>query len=143
MAGLRIKGQDTQVALVLNSVVQATLTDIKSLEFTFKTELLEEAYLGSQSDDYDEIFKGLHGMIDMHLETQDVFTFVQAIVARAQRQSPGTVINVKTTMNFPNGQKPRVMLPNVFIGPQPFSTGSRSDYTSYKLEFACSGVKIL
>jgi hypothetical protein len=143
VAGLRLKGADVSLSLILNSVVQATLSDILDSEFTFKTELLQEGYLGSQSDDYDEIFKGCHGMVSLNLETQDVFTFVQAVIARAQRQSPGTVINVKTTLNFPNGQKPRVMFPNVFVGPQPFNTGGRSNYTSYKFEFACSTFKIL
>ncbi len=55
----RIKGQEIEVRLIVDGVLQSTLTDIRSFEVTPKLEKLEEQYLGETTMRYDEIFNGL------------------------------------------------------------------------------------
>jgi hypothetical protein len=57
------------------------------------------------------------------------------IIDRAARREPGVRINVKATMQFPSGQRVRIMIQNVFFGEIPIGFGSRSDYGTISLDF--------
>jgi len=143
VADQRIKGQEVEVLMVVNGAAQDTITDVRSFEITLKTELLEEGYLGETTNRYDEIFKGISGKLDLHFENQDIFTFFQSVTDRARRREPGTKINIKATLNFPNGQRPRVAINDCFFGPFPISFGSRQDYGSTSIEFAASDFRVI
>ena len=136
MADQRIKGQEVEVILVVDGKAQDTITDVRSFEIGLKTELKEEGYLGEKTNRYDEIFNGVRGRMELNFENQDVFSLFTAVLDRAKRRTPGTQINVKATLNFPNGDRPRVLIPNVFFGEIPMNFGSRGDYGTVGLEFA-------
>jgi hypothetical protein len=74
----------------------------------------------------------------LHIENEDVLNFMRSIVDRARRREPGTQVNIKATLNFPNGDRPRIQMNNVFFGEIPFAFGSRSDYGEVSLEFEAS-----
>jgi len=135
MADARIKGQEVEVLIVLNGQVQNTITDVRSFEVGFQMEILKEGYLGETTDRRDDIFRGTRGKIDLHYENKDVFGLIMAIVDRARRQSPGTKVNIKATLRFPNGDRPRVIIKDVYFGEIPLAFGSRSDYGTLGLEF--------
>lgn len=139
----RIKGQEISLNVVLDGAIQDSITDIRNFEVTPKIDILDEQYLGQTTDQFDEIFKGVHGKFDIHFESQDVFLFIQAVVNRARRRTPGTVVNIKATLNFPNGDRPRVALQNVFFADFPITFGSRSDYGQISMEFSASEVQFL
>jgi hypothetical protein len=138
MPAQRIKGQEVQVLFVRASVLEDTLTDTKDFEFEPKFELKEQGYLGEKTNRYDEIFNGAKFTGTLHLHTQAFFTFQQAIVQRATRQTPDVVFNISSVMNFPNGDTPTVMLPDVKWGEQPVKVGSRGDYLEVRVTGACS-----
>jgi hypothetical protein len=139
----RVKGQETVVTIVANGAPQTTIADVRSTEVAFKLELLQEGYLGETTDRYDDIFKGMRGKIDLHFENQDVFTLFSLIVNRARRREPGNLINIQTTLNMPNGQRPRINIPNVFFGEIPIGFASRSDYGTIGLEFGADSADVL
>jgi hypothetical protein len=139
----RIKGQEVETILVLNGTPQSTITDIKSFEFTFDLDIMSEGYLGETTDRKDAVFKGISGNMELHFENADVFKLFTAIVDKARRRTPGTKINIKATLNFPNGNRPKVMIPDVEFGAIPVSFGSRTDYGSIKLDFQAAEAQVL
>jgi hypothetical protein len=143
VADQRIKGQEVEVLMVLNGSVQNTITDVRSFEIAIQTELLREGYLGEKTDRRDEKFNGVRGRMELHYENKDIFDLIQSIVDRATRQSPGTKINVKATLNFPNGDRPRVLISDVYFGEVPLSFGGRGEYGTVALEFEASGYKTI
>lgn len=143
MALQRIKGQEVEVLLVVDGEVQSSLQDVQSFELMLQFETLEEGYLGEKNNRYDEVYKGVTGAIEMHNSSPDLFTFFEAIKNRAQRQSPGTVVNVKATMNYPSGDRKRAILQDVFFDPMGLSFGGRTEYGTTKLDFKGSEYRTL
>jgi hypothetical protein len=137
----RIKGQEVELMVIVDGAPQNSTTNVRSFEVTAKTEIKEEGYLGETTNRFDEIFNGVHGQIEFHVENSDFLNVTLAIIDRARRRTPGIKINIKATLNFPNGDRPRVLMQDCFFGEQPIGFGSRSDYGTYKLEFACSDIK--
>lgn len=134
--GLRLRGQDVTITIVANGVVQNELTDISSFNCTINLELLESAFLGETTSRYDEAYKGSHFDFEMQHHSQDNITFNQAIINRARRITPNTVINVTATMVFPNGDTPTWTWPNSFFGEIPVGTASQKDYMKSKYQGA-------
>lgn len=139
----RIKGQEVEVIMVVNGLPKDTITTIRSFEFAFQTEVLKEGYLGETTDRRDSIFRGVRGRMELHIENSDIFTLLTDIVDKARRRTPGTRINVKASLNFPNGQRSRLLIPDVEFGEIPFNFGSRSDYGAVTLEFEASEASII
>jgi len=143
MASQRIKGQEVELQLVIDGTVQDTVTSFSSFEISAELEKLEESYLGEKTNRFDEIFNGISGSLDFHSENKSVFNIMQSIIDRAKRRTPGTQINLKATLNYPNGDRPRILLQDVYFGAIPLNFGSRSDYGSVSLDFSCSDIKVL
>lgn len=139
----RIKGQEVEVLMVVDGEPQDTITDVRSFEVEVQLELLREGYLGETTDRRDEIFRGVRGRMTLHVENQSFFDFMRSVVDRARRREPGTRINVKATLNFPNGDRPRVQMNDVFFGAQPLAFGSRSDYGELTLDFEGSDFEVI
>ncbi len=143
MAEPRLKGQEVEVILIVDGTVQDTITDVRSFEIAAKLEIKEEGYLGEKTNRYDEIFNGMRGRIEFHFENDDIFGLITSVVDRAKRRVPGVQINIKATFNFPNGDRPRVLVPNVSFGEIPINFGSRGDYGTMGLEFAAEDFQVL
>lgn len=139
----RIKGQEVAVILVVNGTPQDTITDVVNFEFTYQFELKKQGYLGETTDRRDEVFMGIAARMELHFENQDIFVLVQAVQDRAQRREPGTQINIKATLNFPNGDRPRVLVPNVFFGNLPIHFPGRTEYGTTTLEMEASSAKTI
>lgn len=139
----RIKGQEVELLFILNSKPQQNITDIKDLEIVANLEILSEGYLGQTTEQKDSIFTGISGKCTLHYATQDILKFAASLIDKARRRTPGTAVNVKATLNFPNGQRPRVMLPNCEFGEIPMNFGSRKDYGSIGLSFQASEVSFI
>jgi hypothetical protein len=135
VADQRAKGQDSQMIMVLNGAPQATITDIVSAEITWMFQMKQQGYNGETSDRYDEVFLGMSGKLELHLENQQIFNLIKAVQDRAQRRLPGNVINLKTTLNFPNGDRPRILIPALYFGNMPMSFPGRTEYIVLPLEF--------
>lgn len=138
-AGRRIKGQEVEIRIVdtVNGEVRS-ITNVKSFNFTFDIELLEEMYLGHKTNSYDDIFKGVEGDLEAHIESGDVFDFVQRAIERMQAPVATVQFHANCTFMMPDGQVRRGFFNNIFFGAMPFSIGSRSDYVTFKTTFKTS-----
>ncbi len=143
MADQRIKGQEVETLIVVDGVVQENITDIRSFEVAAKLEIKEEGYLGEKTNRYDEIFNGVRGRMELHFENADVFTLIQSVANRAKRRTPGVQINIKATLNFPNGDRSRIQINDVALGELPINFGSRGDYGTLAVEFQAEDFNVL
>jgi len=143
MASQRIKGQETEVLILVDGSIVETVTDVRSFEVAAKLELKEEGYLGEATNRYDEIFNGVRGRMELHIENDDIFDLWSSIIDRAKRRQPGTQINIKSTLNFPNGDRPRILISDAFFGESPLNFASRGDYGTVGLEFSASDLQVI
>lgn len=138
MPGQRIKGQETEVLFVVDNAVESGFTDVQSFEMEQQTETLQEGYLGEKTDRYDEIMKGVSFSVGMHSSDATVLKFMETIRDRATRRTPGTQINIKTTLNFPSGERARVILTDCFFDPMGLNFGGRDEYGATTVSGKCS-----
>lgn len=139
----RIKGQEVSLLFVANGTPLATVTGFKSCEFEFMLDRLQEGYLGETSDRFDDILKGLRISAELHVENQDVFLFLQQVIDRATRRNANVKINLQATLNFPNGDRPKLYANDLFFGAIPLTFGGRADYGTLKIDAACTTPRIV
>jgi len=125
---LRIKGQEVLLTVTLNGTIVSAIKNVTNFNVTVNLDQKTEDYLGETAPQYDEVFNGISVSFAMHMADPAIFDFMQSIVRRAQRREPGIVVNIKATLNFPNGQKRKVVCNDLFFGNFPVQFGSRTDY---------------
>jgi len=138
MTAQRIKGQEVSVVFVGPTGTEDTFGAVQSFEATTQMEILTEGYLGETSNRRDDIFNGLTGSVDIHLQTNEYAAFWRRVKDRAQRRSPAAgQFNATGVFNFPNGQKMRFQLIDIFFGEMPMNAGARGEYVSVSVPFEC------
>ena len=135
MSEQRIKGQETIIEVTKDNEVVDAITDVRSMEVAGVMEILSEGYLGETSDRRDEIFKGVRGRIEMHLEKSATLDFMMDIINRATRRDPSVKVNFKTTLQFPSGERRRILIRNIFFGEMPLGFGGRAEYGTFGIDF--------
>jgi hypothetical protein len=143
MPSYRVRGQEVSVQVVQNGKIVAELTDVKSFDVEFQLDVMTEGYLGEFTDRRDDMFKGVSGKIEFHIENNAPFDFINAIVQRSQSRVKGTQFNVQSTINLPNGQVKRLLVNDIFFSSIPVNVGSRSDYVTYSLPYEAAEGKFL
>lgn len=131
----RIKGQEVELILVEDNVPLSTIQDIRSFEMAAQLEILKEGYLGETTDRRDSVYRGYRGRMELHFESRDVIDFMRRLIDKARRRVPGSRINCKVTLVFPDGDRLRVVLKGLAFGEIPMAFGSRSDYGTISLDF--------
>lgn len=139
----RIKGQDTNVQVIVNGAVKIDVgSPIRNFDLTPKFSKLEEQYLGDPSKRYDEIFDGVDFKMDMNFEDAGVIDLIETIRNRAIGQTTAgytaAKINIRTTLNFANGTRTRIVLEDCFFENLPITFGGREQYGQFTLSGSCS-----
>lgn len=137
MPAQRIKGQEVQILVVQDSVLQDTITDIQNFNATIELEIKTQGYLGEKTNRRDEIYNGVKFDMTIHLHSQDYFIFQKSIVSRAKRDTPDTTFNISGVFSFPNGDEPVMLFPDAKFGEQPLGISSRGDYVNIKVNGEC------
>lgn len=137
MTAPRIKGQEFELILIQNNVPLPAVTDVRSFEMAAQLEILKEGYLGETTDRRDSVYRGYRGRMAVHFEDRGILDLMRAAVDKARRRTATGVIkiNLKVTLNFPEGQRVRVVLKDLNFGEIPLSVGSRTDYAEVSLDF--------
>ena len=143
MPSYRVRGQEVSVQVVQNGKIVAELTDVKSFDVEFEMDVMKEGYLGEFTDRRDDMFKGISGKIEFHIENNAPFDFINAIVQRSQSRVKGTQFNVQSTINLPNGQVKRLLVNDIFFSNVPVNVSGRSDYVTYSLPYEAAEGKFL
>lgn len=143
MADQRIKGQEVELVVIADGVPVEAVTTIKSFELEDQLETKSEGYLGETTNRADSVYNGIRGSFEVHSATKSIFTFIQTAVDKARRRVPGARINIKVTLNFPNGERARVVIPEAEFGAMPMSFPSRGDYGSWRMEFIAAEKRVI
>lgn len=143
MPNQRISGQDTQVSIVVDDQVIAEITAVKSFDVTWKFSIKSEEYVGETGPRKDDFFEGLSGRIELDMEGTDVLTLIDVIQARAQNRSISTRISVKTVLQFPDGDRAMINIPNTFYSDIPINFASRTDYGRVTLSYEAENGRIV
>lgn len=135
----RIKGQEVTVSMSGPDGVEEGLEVVQSFEAEFMLEILQESYLGETADRFDEIYKGVSGSMEIHMETGKWFDFTLKIQERAQRRNGvDGEFTATATFTFPDDTRRRLVFNNIFFGPMPITAGGRADYVTATLTWNCS-----
>lgn len=144
MTTQRIKGQETVLVFVSDAGTEEGLGDVVSAEFEFQLDILTTRLLGETSDRKDDIFRGVRGRCEVQLENSQALAFVQRVKDRAQRRTAASGrFQMMTSLEFPNGERPRVLFPDIFWGSLPFNIGGGDEYVTLTLEFEGSDGRFL
>lgn len=138
MPSQRLLGQNVSIIIIQDSAPIQEISCIRSFSFTYEQELKDEGYLGETTNRKDSVFKGMKMDMELHTNNNKVFNLIKSAVDKARRRTPGTRINIKCTLTWPNGDVARVTFPDVEFGAFPINANSRTDYVTVKLEAACS-----
>jgi hypothetical protein len=118
------------------------LEDVLSFEAELQLEILSEGYLGETGERKDDIYKGVSGTCELHLEAQDYFRFTQRVQDRAERRTAAAgVFNATASFQFPNGQRPRLTFENIFFGGLPIRVPEQSGYVAVTLSWECQRMR--
>jgi len=143
MPSYRVRGQEVSVQVVQDGKIVAELNDVKSFDVEFQMDVMTEGYLGEFTDRRDDMFKGISGKIEFHIENNAPFDFINAVVQRSQSRVKGTQFNVQSTVNLPNGQVKRLLVNDIFFSSIPVNVSGRSDYVTYSLPYEAAEGKFL
>jgi len=143
MPSYRVRGQEVSVQVVQDGKIVAELNDVKSFDVEFQMDIMTEGYLGEFTDRRDDMFKGISGKIEFHIENNAPFDFINAVVQRSQSRVKGTQFNVQSTVNLPNGQVKRLLVNDIFFSSIPVNVSGRSDYVTYSLPYEAAEGKFL
>jgi len=143
MPSYRVRGQEVSVQVVQDGKIVAELNDVKSFDVEFQLDVMTEGYLGEFTDRRDDMFKGVSGKIEFHIENNAPFDFINAVVQRSQSRVKGTQFNVQSTVNLPNGQVKRLLVNDIFFSSIPVNVSGRSDYVTYSLPYEAAEGKFL
>lgn len=143
MSNPRIAGQDTEVTVLVGGEPVANITAIRNFDVTWKFSTKSEEYIGETTPRKDDFFEGLSGRIEFDMEGMESLELVEAIKMRAQNRQIATRIAVKTTLQFPDGDRAIVNIPNVFFSDIPMNFGSRTDYGRMTLSWEAENGKVV
>ena len=143
MASNRIKGQEVSIEIVADNQIVSSMTAVRSCEFKYNREILSEGYIGEKTERKDSIFKGVSGSMEVHLDDPNAFNFFIQMNDKSKRRLPGVTVNVKMTLNFPDGRRVRIIVPDVEFGELPVNFGSRSDNSTTSLDFEASDARAI
>lgn len=130
--------------MLIDGQPRENLVFAKQFSATFDTAIKEEEYLNETTKRFDTIFNGVKGKTQHHFDRPEPFNVIRAIINKARRREPGTQFNLRATLNFAQlGQRARIVFRDCEFGALPIEFGSRSDYGSFSLDFACSEAQIL
>jgi hypothetical protein len=142
MTSQRLKGQEVTILLVRDGQLEAELFDIMNFNAEMMLEQIAQGYLGEKTERHDEIYKGMKGDFEMHTHSQEWLPFATAIIDRAKRNTPDIVFNITAVLNYPNGQTPSILFPDVKFGALPMNIGSRGEYKKIKIDFVCDDFEV-
>lgn len=140
--GTRLKGQEVKVGFTNPDGDQEGLDNVLSLEAELDIEILTEKYLGQTANQFDDIYNGVQGQVEIHMATTDYLAFTQRIQDRAERRTPAAgVFNATASFAFPNGERARLTFEDIFFGALPVRANSRSDFVTATIQWKCSRLR--
>jgi hypothetical protein len=136
---LRLRGSDAQIRLVLNNVLQRTITAVRDITWTTKRDILRQGFLGESADRHDDIFRGNAVEFTVEPESKEIFVFERALINRSSRRTAQANVRVDLSVvwQFPNGDRPRITLLDLKFGDTAFSIPGRDQFATGRFQAEC------
>lgn len=133
-----------QLRVTSGGLLVRTFTAIENFTWTVFSEIIQKSYAGETTDRYDTIFKGTGFDFNVDAESADAFILMQTIAdaGATRRSQAGVQLNIAFVANFPNGQRPRVIIPDLKIADPSLGFQNREAYLGQKLNGKASIFKI-
>jgi hypothetical protein len=140
----RLKGQETAFAVVGPDGEEQGLGDVVSAEFVFRFDILTQGLLGETSDRKDDIFKGTRGRMQVQIEAQEAFRFIERAKDRSQRRRPASdQFNITSTLALADGSRVRAAFDNIFFSDMPVQVGGRDEFVTLDIEWEAEDGRFL
>ena len=125
--------------------LEAAITAIRNFNLQLELKVLEEGYLGEVTNRHDDIFEGVSGSFETVPEGKDIFVLDQFLIERAQRKRDinASQVNATAKFNFPNGDAPVLLVPDMKFDPTSINTSGRDQYVAAPYSFKADTVKII
>jgi hypothetical protein len=145
MAETRIRGQEVSIRISRNANVESTITAVKDFTVQLDMATLDEGYLGETTMRKDDIFNGVSGSFTIDHESQDILVFMDFIKQRAQRRIPVNQSRANATgrFTFPNGDVPRLLIPDMKFDAIPISVPGRNAYVNSSFSYKAEDVRFI
>jgi hypothetical protein len=138
----RIKGQEVSLSFVGPSGSEDGLADVLNFEAELQMEILREGYLGETVDRRDDIYRGVSGRCELHLESGAYFRFTQRVQDRAERRTPADgQFLAMASFQFPNGERVRLSFENIFFDALPIRAPERAGYVTVTVAWECERMR--
>ncbi len=133
-----------QLRVTSGGILERTFTAIEMFTWTVFSEIIQKGYSGETTDRYDTIYKGTGFEWSMDAESADLFLLQQTIADAGARRGAATAtqINIAFVANFPNGQRPRVIIPDLKVADPSAGFQNRESYVTGKFSGKASFFKI-
>lgn len=145
MATQRIKGQNVSIAVTGPNGEESVFEEAaRSVQMTVQMEVLAEGYIGESSNRRDDIFNGITGQVEVHMQTAAFFRFMNRAKARAQRRTPAAErFDFVGVFAYDNGERVRAVIEDVFFGEMPVNIPSRGEYVTVTLNFEAQDMRTI
>lgn len=138
----RIKGQEVTLVWTTPDGSAEGLEDVSSLEAELQFDILKEGYLGESVDRRDDIYRGVTGRAELHLESAKYFEFTQKVQDRAERRSAAAgKFSATASFAFPNGDRARITFEDIFFGALPIRVNDRGSYVTVTVAWECERIR--
>lgn len=138
----RIKGQEVVLGFTNPDGDQEGLEDVVSFEAELDMEILTEKYLGRTANEFDDIYNGVSGQVEIHMQNTKYLAFTEKVQDRAERRTPADgEFTCTATFKFPNGERARLTFENLFFGALPLRTPGRGEYVAATIQWKCSRLR--
>lgn len=144
MSETRLKGQEVTLRLVREGAPESALTALRDITITLDMATLDEGYLGEKSNRRDEVYNGVSGSLTVVPEGPEIFTFIDFLKRRAQRDPAtfGARINLTGRCSFPDGRVSRFVVRDLKFGSLSFNVPGRDQFTNVPLSWVADDIKI-
>jgi len=138
----KLKGQNTSVNVVSATTgLRIEFTDIKDCTITFIRDVQSEGYLGQNTEQKDDDFKGVSFKLTAHSRQARILDLIHSINQITRGLSLDSV-QIVTSLRFDDGTR-RVILPDCKFGNLEIGIGGKSEYVSFPFEGACDDYQII
>lgn len=136
----RLKGDECVMTYTSPAGLEE-IGDISNFTFEMDLEILRERYTGETAERKDELWKGVKGGCELHMENSKMLRFTQIVQDRAQRRTPASAkISCTVSFAFPDGTRARLVFDDIFFGAMPFKIPS-GNYVQATVSWECSTLK--
>lgn len=135
---LRLRGSEVEIRVTRAGVLYDTITKVSNFEMEFKTELTEDSFLGSSTNEYDEVYNGVSFSFEVQLDTPDWLDFQQSLINKARRITPDVKFSISAVLFWPAGATRAVVIPDAHFGALPLSVGGKNEFVTAKCDGGAS-----